>query len=244
MSDPYSYPGRDLESMAFAVNYHRWIVDELRPFLGSRVVEVGAGAGSFTALLHEIRPLQLDVVEPSPEMFPLLSHWAAGHASPETVQLHNALFTEVAEKLAPSLPESVLYINVLEHVADDVVELDIAYRTLAPGGRVCVFVPALPFLYGRFDARIGHLRRYRRRELVDHLAAAGFEVELARYFDIAGILPWWIKYRLLRSATLGLATVRLYDRFAVPVIRRVERRITVPLGKNLLCVGRKPLDAP
>src|SRR6185503_16638370 len=73
MKEQWTYPGRELESMAFAVNYHRWILDIFRPYLGKRIVEVGAGSGSFSELLLETKPEQLDSIEPSSNMYPLLA---------------------------------------------------------------------------------------------------------------------------------------------------------------------------
>ena len=92
----------------------------------------------------------------------------------------------------------------------------------------------------RFDKSIGHFRRYRRHELEQRTRAAGFEIRVSKYFDLVGVIPWWIKYRLLRSETLEPKAVELYDRWLVPVTRAIESAITPPTGKNLLLIGQKP----
>ncbi|HEU0054526.1 MAG TPA: class I SAM-dependent methyltransferase [Longimicrobium sp.] len=228
------YEGRDLEAMSFARNYHRWIVDEIATYLGRAVAEVGAGSGSLSELLLGERIERLVAVEPSAEMYPLLARRLAGEARAET---HHGLFAEVAPRLEGTL-DSAVYVNVLEHVEDDLGELRLVHRALRPGGHVVVFVPALQWLYSDFDASIGHHRRYHREPLGNLLRNAGFQVERLHYFDAAGILPWLVFFRLMRRR-LGAGDVGAYDRVAVPLVRAVETRVRPPLGKNLLAIGRK-----
>ena len=230
------YEGRDLEAMSFARNYHRWIFDEIRPFLSGDVAEVGAGRGSFSRLLLESPSIRcLFAMEPSPEMFPLLRAELRGEPRAEP---RNAFFGEVAAEVEGRLGAAV-YVNVLEHVPDDRGELALVHRALAPGGHLCVFVPALPWLYSPFDASIGHQRRYLRAPLVRMVRETGFEVVRARWFDVAGVLPWLVAMKWLRLPMRG-GDVRLYDSLVVPVMRRVEAAVPPPLGKNLLVVARKP----
>lgn len=118
-------------------------------------------------------------------------------------------------------------------------ELQAVHQTLSARGRLFLFVPALSWLYGAFDARVGHLRRYTKNELEEKLKRAGFRIVLLSYFDLAGIAPWWIKYRLLRSADMKPGSVRFYDRFIVPAVSRIEARLRLPLGKNLIVVAEK-----
>lgn len=228
-----NYPGRELEAMSFAVNYHHWIVGELAPFLGRRVAEVGAGIGSVSSLLLQQPIERLEAYEPSANMFPQLAARLAGEPRAHAV---NAFFG--AEP--PAQPfDSVAYINVLEHIEDDRGELARAFAAIRPGGHLLVFVPALAWLYSDFDRRIGHARRYSRAVLQEVARAAGFEVAFAKYFDVAGVLPWYLNFVLLRRG-LGAGGVALYDRLVVPPMRRIEGWVAPPLGKNLLMVARKP----
>jgi SAM-dependent methyltransferase len=237
MSNKIVYVGKDLEAMSFAVNYHRWILEEFRPYLGKNLVEVGAGTGSFSEMLLEENPESLALVEPS-EMFGFLERNINQLETRAQVDFHQAIFTETADRLRPT-PDTILYVNVLEHIDDDRGELARVYETLAPGGHCLVFVPALSALYGAFDEKIGHFRRYGKKELEAKAAAAGFEVVKSKYFDLVGILPWYVKYKLLKSDSLESGAVTAYDKFAIPFVRRVERLLTVPVGKNILAVLRK-----
>lgn len=233
-----TYTGRDLEAMAFAPNYHGWILDRFRPYLGRRVAEIGAGTGNFAGLLLGERIDRLHLIEPSTAMFEHLSAVAQGQPAGRIV-LHNAVFLDVAEELRAAAVDSIIYVNVLEHIADDERELRAMGEVLPPGGRIFIFVPALPFLFGSHDRAVGHVRRYWRRELAAKCRAAGFTVLHAGYFDAAGILPWWIKYRILRSSRMEAGAVRLYDQLVVPIVSRLEAWLPPPLGKNIILVAEK-----
>lgn len=228
------YPGRDLEAMSFADRYHRWIRDEFRPYVGTEVAEVGAGSGDFSRLLLETPIRRLLAVEPSEAMFARLCDALAGDPR---VEPRNAFFSDVVGEVEGTL-DTLVYVNVLEHVEQDGEEVELMRRALVHGGHACIFVPALPWLYSRFDASIGHYRRYRKGGLEALLRDGGLEVVRSRFFDAAGVLPWLLFYRLL-GRTLAAKDVEVYDRLVVPVIRRVEGVVRPPVGKNLLVVARK-----
>jgi SAM-dependent methyltransferase len=234
---PIEYLGKDLEAMSFAEAYHRWILDLMRPFLGKHIVEVGAGTGSFSKLLLETKPESLALVEPS-AMFDTLRSSVSADGNLTKLRLYHSVFSAAANKIhSTQPPDSILYVNVLEHIEDDVAELQLAREKLAPGGRVFIFVPAMPVLFSKFDRHIGHYRRYGRKELKAKAERAGFNLLMLRWFDLAGIFPWLVKYRLLRSLKMEPAAVNAYDRIAVPVMRPIERLIHPPFGKNLLLIG-------
>ncbi len=231
------YDGRDLEAMSFAERYHAWIVSLLRPYIGTAVAEVGAGSGSFTELLlKEQGVTELLAVEPSSEMYDRL---VATTSHDARVTTKNDFFSVVSNDYQNHF-DTVVYVNVLEHVPDDVSELAHVYKALQPGGHVCIFVPALMWLFSEHDKTIGHYRRYHKQPLIALLQGAGFEVRTVRFFDIIGILPWFIVMKLMRTSPAA-GSVGLYDRVVVPVARMLESIITPPIGKNLLIVGRKPL---
>jgi hypothetical protein len=99
----------------------------------------------------------------------------------------------------------------------------------------------LPRLYGEFDRKIGHFRRYLKKELTDKAKAAGFDIVVSRYFDFVGIFPWFLKYKVLRSDSLESDLIKVYDKLVVPLNRVAESLISPPTGKNLLFVLEKPL---
>jgi len=237
MSEKHGYAGKDLEAMSFAVNYHRWILSIFAPYLGARVVEVGAGTGSFSELLLERHLESLLLVEPSTAMYQQLCRRMA---ESQNVKTYNDVFENVAEQIrSVERPDSIIYVNVLEHIADDVHELNVINKTLDAGGRVFIFVPALRWLHGSYDRQINHFRRYTRTELEKKCVASGFKVIASRYFDLFGVLPWWVKYKVLQSNNMEPGAVRFYDQRVVPIARTLESTFNPPLGKNVLLVGEK-----
>ena len=225
------YPGRDLEAMTFAVNYHRWIIQEFAPYVGEVVAEVGAGNGSVSQLLLERNPKSIHAFEPSDNLYPTLAK-ALNHDA-RAQAIHDFFSARDGQKF-----DTIIYINVLEHIDDDRSELATAFAALNPGGHLLVFVPALSWLYSRHDKDIGHFRRYSKAELVAAVADVGFGVVKARYFDVAGIIPWYLNFVVLRNS-VGEKSVALYDHWIVPLMSRVESVLTPPIGKNILLVGRK-----
>jgi SAM-dependent methyltransferase len=226
--------------MDFAVNYHRWILELLQPFIGKHLVEVGAGAGALSTLLLNTGADSLTALEPSINMYPMLvgklAEIGASHVDARQCTLAEAFS---ADAKSARRPDSILYVNVLEHIEKDDVELRTAHSVLTPGGRILIFAPAHSWLMGSLDHHIGHFRRYSMRELTGKCREAGFQIRSASYFDFFGIAPWWLKYRLLKSTSVESGAVRLYDRYVVPIARVIERTITPPIGKNVIVVGEK-----
>ena len=225
--------------MALAVNYHRWILKRFTPFLGKRIVEVGGGTGSFSELLLETRPEILTVLEPSANMYPVLVRQLSGIEKGHLAQVRQCTLVQAFAGSRAPQPDSILYVNVLEHIEDDKEELRTAHSVLAHRGRVLIFVPANPWLMGSLDRQLGHFRRYTMRELSSKCRAAGFTVRHSSYFDLLGILPWWLKYCILKSDHLEPAAVRFYDRWVVPISSRLEGLAAPPLGKSIVLVGEK-----
>lgn len=225
------YPGKDLEAMSFAVNYHGWILDCFRPYLRGTVAEVGAGRGSFSILLLGFPIDKLVAFEPS-DMFVHLKRALQGDRRALAV---NDFFTGAS---SAEQYDAVVYVNVLEHIEDDAGELARAQAALKPDGHLLLFVPALPWLYGALDRQVGHFRRYLKRDLVRLVEQAGMRTVGTKYFDIAGILPWYVNFVLLGNQ-IGPASVSAYDRIVVPLMRRVERLMPPWIGKNVVLVARK-----
>ena len=228
-ASPQEYnASRELEVLANTPTSTRIILDELSPHIGPRVVEVGAGLGLITEQLLQ-RGRTVTALEPDPGLF------ARIHERTPGAETHNCVLSGLP---AHGKFDTALYVNVLEHIGDDIGELVETRRHLAPGGNVVIFVPAMPSLYGTMDEVSGHFRRYRRAEIVSVLERAGFTVDTVHNFDAVGILPYWLSYRVMRRTTLGGTAVGLYDRVIIPVSRLVSRLSgRRGPGKNLIAVA-------
>ena len=219
----------DLES---AENYKAWILELLRPFARGRVLEVGAGRGTFS---RELRGLgqSLTAVEPSERLTPPLKGQVAGLTD---VIVLCGLLSEVPE----SNFDTAVMLNVLEHVEDDAAVVAQVFSRLAPGGTFCAWVPAFAALYGDFDRQIGHCRRYRKRNLEALLISKGFAIQESRYTNLPGFFAWWLVVRVAGAKPTAGRLSAVYDRWFVPVIRSVEKRVKPPFGQSIFIVGRKP----
>jgi hypothetical protein len=131
-------------------------------------------------------------------------------------------------------------INVLERIEDDQALLRGVRERLEPGGRLCIWAPTYQFLYSGFDARLGHVRRYRKRQLEAAVRLAGYEVVEGRHVNLPGWLGWLVFCRLLRQEPTSPALVRSVDTWIVPVVRWFESRVRVPIGMSVFLVARNP----
>jgi SAM-dependent methyltransferase len=236
MSETVSYEGKDLEAVADMPRYHDWIMEHFRPHLRGNAAEFGAGLGTISErILPSVS--SLDLVEPSPNLVGQLRRRFADE--PKVHVFAETLETRI-EQGEPGTYDAVVMVNVLEHIEDDALALHGLNRLLKPGGRLLVFVPAMPFLYSRLDELVGHHRRYTRPALAGRLAHAGFRVRQARYMDVLGILPWWLVNTLGGSTAFDPRAVRLYDTVGIPVTRLAERLVPPPVGKNVVAVAEKP----
>ena len=228
---PVEYFGKDLEAMSFATNYYKWILSELMPYFGNSVAEIGAGTGNFSKMLLETKISSLVAYEPSCNMFPLLQEALKKEVRVKTV---NDCFGKKIEEQF----DSILYINVLEHIENDKAELIKAKNALSSGGHLLIFVPAQEWLYSDFDKNVGHFRRYTKKTITELITSIGFSVLKVRYFDFLGIIPWFINFTLLGNS-MNIKIVLLYDKYFVPLLQLVEKRIPPLLGKNILLVAKK-----
>lgn len=234
------YEGCDLEAMSQAPNYYRWIVSIIKPYVGKTVVEVGAGSGSFSRQLLTLPLKRAVLVEPTKNMYKLLQKLARkGSPRKAEVITMRGYLQDLQKKLAAAEPDTFVYINVFEHIEDDIAELKLIKKLLPKGGHVVIFVPAHMALFSKFDERIGHFRRYTKESVTELARKAGFEVEKVRYMDIVGTLPWWFSFKVMKTTKLNPNMVGVYDRFCMPIIRTIESVISFPAGKNVLLIARK-----
>jgi SAM-dependent methyltransferase len=233
----------DLEALADLENYPQWIVDEIKPYLGARLAEIGAGIGTITKRiadghLQHLPEARLEAFEPAGNLYRRLQE-QLNHSYPELVGNGRLVATRGYFESSPERYDTVIMINVLEHIEEDQATLQQVFRSLTPDGRVVVFVPALSWLYSPYDKAVGHYRRYEKEQLEGLFKKSGFELLKAKYLDCLGMLPWYLFYVLGRSQSMNRDLAQLYDRWVVPVTRWIEERHPPVLGKNILIVGRK-----
>jgi SAM-dependent methyltransferase len=241
-NNPSRYEGQDLEALADLPHYTGWILRGFAQHLRGRTLEVGAGTGNFSARYVDAVD-EAVLLEPARNLYPTLRarFWGKPHVQVVSGLLEEWITRSPARGGPGERPfDAAVMVNVLEHIGDDHGTLQHLGELLRPGGKLLIFVPALAWLYGSLDALVHHYRRYSRSTLAQAVGRAGLEILSLRYFDLAGVLPWFITGRLLRQRKFSARAARLYDRLIVPLESRLERWLPLPLGKNLMCVAQRP----
>jgi SAM-dependent methyltransferase len=222
-----------------AMNYHRWILDLIRPHLGEQVLEVGFGYGQYTReMARSVR--RLVAIDLDPECLSI-QNTLPGHVELRVADLSKDDF---AERVGESCHDQAVCLNVLEHIEDDVAAVGRLRRALRRGGTLLLLVPAHPGLYGPMDRLAGHFRRYTRRMLRPRLESAGFRVRALRYINPLGGLGWWVNARF--GHPNGLSDPKInrqilwFDRYVQPLSRRLSNLTGRLFGQSLWAVaGRR-----
>jgi 2-polyprenyl-3-methyl-5-hydroxy-6-metoxy-1,4-benzoquinol methylase len=221
-----------LDNLDDAVNYAAWIYSLMAPYLGRRVLEVGAGHGTLTDRLLDGRTVTATDV--SSRCVSILEDRYAGNERVTVVE------ADVDDAPALGQFDSVVLVNVLEHIADDARALRSLEKALDAGGALVLYVPAFEALYSDFDRRIGHHRRYRAEQLEALVTEAGLEVVDLRYVNLVGAVAWWVFATKLGQTPTQKWSALAFDRAVVPFVRRIERLWPPPFGQSILCVARRP----
>jgi glycosyltransferase involved in cell wall biosynthesis len=212
-----------LGRLARAPRFNAWMADVVRPWCGRRVLEIGSGTGNLTRQLvpreayvaSDVNPLYLQTLRTLTADRPYL----------------DVTLTDVTRADSfPAVPggfDTVICLNVVEHVEDDVAALANLRRVLAPGGRAIVLVPRGPDLFGTLDEVLGHRRRYTEPSLRRAALDAGFEVKRILPFNRVGTPAWWLNGKLLRRRHFGLAQIATLN-LLTPIFRLVDRALPFP----------------
>jgi glycosyltransferase involved in cell wall biosynthesis/SAM-dependent methyltransferase len=223
-----------LEDLATAHRYRRYLFGLLAPYLGRSVLEVGAGLGDFSTQLVDRDRLVVNDNDP-------ICVRALDERFGERPGIEVVAADVLKLKVEPPV-DSVVAVNVLERVDDDVAALRSMATATLPGGRLLLVVPGYPSLAGAYDHALGHQRRYTPDSLRATVEAAGLFPEVVRPVNLLGGLAWWAAVRVARQARPTPALVRLYDRLVVPAERALERRVNPRFGQSILCVAQVPED--
>jgi SAM-dependent methyltransferase len=235
MSDP-SGTATMTSAIQDARNYSDWIYAVARPHLGRSVLEIGPGYGDFAARAiadgKEYRAIDVDagIIEN------LRSRLKLGE---DRLSVGDAATPEWEKRFRESGIDTVVMLNVVEHLKDDRALLEAAGRC-APNGALVVMVPAHQFLYGSLDSEAGHYRRYGRAALASLVRAAGWNLKTVFYMNGVGAATWFMSARVLKLKLDGEGangSVRFFDRFIVPWARAIDPCLTWLFGQSVVAVA-------
>jgi len=230
---PRHYLGRELELFAAAHRWRAYWGGKVGPFLGPRVLEIGAGIGSTALALFRPGIADWLAIEPDPELARRFRERTETLAPRPRVHLGTLESLQGEEAF-----DTALYIDVLEHLEDDAGEVARAARFLRPGGHLVALSPGHPGLYSPFDKAIGHVRRYTRRGLAE-VVGRHFTVVAAMHLDAVGALLSLGNRLLLRAAEPTARQLAFWNGFCVPLSRLVDPLLLRSAGRSVLVIGRR-----
>ena len=222
-----------LEVLTEAKNYNRWIVENFSSSLEAPILEFGAGIGNISELISSYTPLCLTDTDER-----MLAHLKDKFSYNNDISVDYLDITHPPPEHLVGSFQSVIGINVLEHIEDDEKALLHLGNLLKPSGRLLLLVPAKMWAYTDFDRQIGHFRRYEKKELGVKLVKASFNIEKLYFFNIVGLISWVIRDKILRSGGLKPYQISSFDTI-VPILKRIESKVSMPTGISLIAIAQK-----
>ena len=234
-NDIYAAKDKDiLDAFASAPNFNRWMADTIRPYIGRRVLEIGAGMGNLTRLLLPGRKRYV-ATDIDREHLERLKNRLANRPNLETAEL-NAVETDGQEAFRGQM-DTVVCLNVLEHIQDAAGALRNIRSLLEDGGRAVILVPCGQSIYNSLDEELGHFLRYSEDQLRQRMTEAGFEVETVLRFNRASRPGWWLNGTILKRRTISRLQLKNFDRL-VWILRRVDSYLPWE-QTSIIGIGRK-----
>ncbi len=225
------YVGNELELFSIAHNWRSYWMAKLRSHLGHKVLEIGAGLGSVTKQLSN-KSNSWVAVEPDRTMAEFLQF--------EDLPANTSVICGTIESIDAGNEkfESILYIDVLEHIENDILEVQKASDLLSTGGKLLILCPAHDWLMSEFDIQIGHYRRYSKASL-DQIRPDGMLHESAIYLDSIGLIASIVNRYLLKQGQPKKSQIKFWDSVLIPVSRIIDRLLMYKVGKTVVVVWKK-----
>ncbi|MCL4416742.1 MAG: class I SAM-dependent methyltransferase [Actinobacteria bacterium] len=227
-----AYKGtKTLENMNQAKFYNQWTLSKFVKYLKGDILEVGCGIGNFTQILSKFGDITaIDIDESLIRRFDKhgSNKITAGYGD---IEKDEYFFKEKTF-------DTIVCVNVLEHISDDKKALQNMYKLLKKEGKLILLVPIYDFLYGEIDKAINHFRRYKPGKIQKQLESIGFSIESGRKLNFLGALGWFVAGRILKEQNVEEKNIKIFNLFA-PLILRFENLIEPPIGTSILIIAKK-----
>lgn len=229
---------KTLQVISKAGKFNRWMFETIKPFCHGRVLEIGSGIGNISAFfLEQGFPMTLSDIRT--HYFEKLKNKFSAYGNLENavrIDLVDPSFHEKFLDLKRSF-DTVFALNVVEHIEDDATAIRNCRFMLKARGTIVILVPAYQGLYNRFDKNLGHYRRYTKRSLEDLISNNGFEIIHRQYFNLAGILGWYVSGNILKKETIPEGQMGLYN-MLVPLFKIIDKIVFNGAGLSVIVVGK------
>jgi len=221
-----------LESMNLAVWFNQWILNKFRKYLTGDILEVGFGTGNFTKFLNKYKTVWIidindEYIRKTKKLVGKKVQVGFGDIEENRYFFENRNF------------DSIVCLNVLEHVQNDDLALQNLYKLLNNKGKLILLVPSHQFLYGEIDKSIGHFRRYSKLKFERKLEKMGFKIISARRLNLLGAIGWYIAGKILKEKVVKEGKIKIFNLIA-PLIVPIEDLFEPPIGTSILVIAEKP----
>ncbi|GAB6269401.1 MAG: hypothetical protein STSR0002_21430 [Smithella sp.] len=220
-------------------NYNHWIYDNIQDFIGDDILEVGAGIGNITDFIMFKNKLTLIDIDQN-----YIDYLKAKYSFRDKSNF-KVFRTDIQDikssLLATNTYDTIICLNILEHLRNDEKAVENMISLLQPGGRLIILVPALNILYGSMDVSFGHYRRYNKKKLKLLIQGQDLDIVKFYYLNSLGLFGWFINGRILKNEELPEYQTKLFDKL-VPFLGLAEKIIKPPLGQSLILIAQKKLN--
>ena len=223
------YPGLELENFDKAHIWRKYIYYIIKRYLNGNILEVGAGIGSFTKL-YEDQHQNITLSESDKDFCDLLND---KFKNKNNIKVTNQFIKEINQKF-----ETIIYLNVLEHIEDDIAEVKMAYEKLEKNGHLIILVPAHQKIYSKFDKAVGHFRRYEIEFFKDKLST--FNLIKLIQLDCCGYLLYHLNNLIFKKDVYpSKLKIFIWDKIFTPMTIVLDFLLNYKFGKNILCIIKK-----
>jgi SAM-dependent methyltransferase len=236
MNDHYRYPGKELPLFRHARKWKRYMAGKLKPCITGDVLEVGAGSGETTPYLLNEKVTHWTCLEPDKKLFQQLQKKLE---SKEFPILDEAICGGLSELPGSLAFDTILYIDVLEHIEKDKAELSRSMFYLKKGGHLIILAPAYQSLYSPFDEAIGHYRRYSKHTLRKAADLPDLIEEKMFYLESAGMFLLWLNKWLVKKKYPTKREIWIWQNVFIPISKLMDKILFYSLGKSIIGIWRK-----
>lgn len=224
-----------LYRMRLMKNNNKWLFDRIHPYLGTNILEVGSGIGNISKFL--ISPnTNVVLTDVKKSYLEYLRHRFVGN--PKVKILSHDISSTDLSNISQMDIDTVVCINVLEHIENDDIALENIHKFLCNDGRLILIVPAGKALYGSLDEGVDHFRRYEKDTLKKKLEKNDFIIDEIYYHNLLSTIGWFVNGRIFKRKLMSSLQVRIIDKM-IPLLAKAENKCRVPFGLSLIVVCRK-----
>lgn len=235
MNEPIKYPGQELKLFENAINWKKYFAQFIQSSISGRVLECGAGIGSTTKMLNNGTYKEWILLEPDKEMAELLRNKISSNDLPSNCKVIEGTISSLQNEFCF---DTILYIDVLEHIENDNEEIEMAAFCLNDGGHLVILSPAFSSLYSKFDDAIGHYRRYTSKKLRS-LLPPSLKLKSLRYLDSSGFFLSITNRFFLKQKYPTKKQIHFWDRYIIPVSKISDKVFKYSFGKSILGICQK-----